>query len=311
MPGTFKDNGKTITGEKYIAEGFNTYFASIGTDMANSLPTVDGYEEYLRPNTHSLFHLQAVRREEVVKIMKNQKPKLSFGLDTINNKLVKIYHEELSEPMTTTINKSMESNYVPSLFKIARIIPLYKKNSANEFGNYRPVSLLSALSKILEKVVCQQMMKFFRDNDLLSKTQYGFRAKSQTTHVIQKMLNYVNEHAAKGQPIIATFIDLSKTFDCLQYDKLYGKMLYLGFAQETINWFKSYLSNRTQVAEVNGKVSGQEDMLLGVPQGSIFLFLIYMSLTSIEQAQSGNSLSSQMIPPSLQLVVIYRKLLPE
>ena len=141
MPGTFKDNGKTITGEKEIAEGFNKYFASIGTDMANSLPTVDGYKEYLRPNTHSLFHLQAVRREEVAKIMKNQKPKLSCGLDTINKKLVKICHEELSEPKTIIINKSMESNYVPSLFEIARIIPLYKKNSADEFGNYRPVSL--------------------------------------------------------------------------------------------------------------------------------------------------------------------------
>ena len=159
MPGTFKDNGKAITGESEIADGFNRYFASIGTDMANSLPTVEGYEEYLRPNTHSIFHLQAVRREEVAKIMKNQKPKLSCGLDTINNKLVKICHEELSEPMTAIINKSMESNYVPSLFKIARIIPLYKKNAADEFGNYRPVSLLSALSKILEKAVCHSMQK--------------------------------------------------------------------------------------------------------------------------------------------------------
>ena len=148
MPGTFKDCGKVITGEKDIANGFNKYFASIGTDMANSLPTADGYKKYLRPNTHSLFHLQAVQREEVAKIMKNQKSKLSCGLDTINNK---ICHEELSEPMTIIINKSMESNYVPSLFKIARIITQYKKNSADEFGNYRPVSLLSAPSKILEK----------------------------------------------------------------------------------------------------------------------------------------------------------------
>ena len=130
-------------------------------------------------------------------------------------------------------------------------------------------------------------MKFFQDNDLFCKTQYGFRAKSQTTHIVQKMLNYVNEHDAKGQPITATFIDLSKPFDCLQYNKLSGKMLYLGFAKETINCFNIYLSNRTQVAEVNGKVSGQEDMLIGVPQGLIsgpILFLIYV--TDINRAST-------------------------
>ena len=77
MPGVFYDNGKTITVEKDIADGFNKYFEPICTDMANSLPTVEGYKTYLRPNTHSIFHLQAVRREEVAKIMKNQKPKLS------------------------------------------------------------------------------------------------------------------------------------------------------------------------------------------------------------------------------------------
>ena len=126
-------------------------------------------------------------------------------------------------------------------------------------------------------------MKLFQESDLC-KTQYGFRAKSQTTHVVQKMLNYVNEHATRGQPIL--FIDLSKAFDCLQYDKLYGKMLYLGFAK-TIDWFRSYLSNRTQVAEVNGQVSGQADMLLGVPQGSILgpiLFLI--SVNDINRAST-------------------------
>ena len=81
--------------------------------------------------------------------MKNQKPKLSCGIDTINNKIVKLCNKELAKPMTIIINKSIDQGKVAAVFKIARIIPLYKKKTANEFGNYRPVSLLSALSKIL------------------------------------------------------------------------------------------------------------------------------------------------------------------
>ena len=113
--------------------------------------------------------------------MKEQKPKLSCGLDTINNKIVKICHKQLAKPKTIIIYKSISSSTVPEPFKIARIIPLYKKNAANDYGNYQPVSHLSALSKILEKVVCEQMMDYLQRNRLLYDTPYGFRNKSQTT----------------------------------------------------------------------------------------------------------------------------------
>ena len=127
--------------------------------------------------------------------------------------------------MTIIINESLASGTVPAKYKIAKIIPLYKKNEANDFGNYRPVSLLSALSKILEKVVCGQLLKFMTSHNLLCDYQYGFRNKNQTNHVIQYMMNYVTEHGAMRQPVVATFIDLSKAFDCLQYDKLFQKMM--------------------------------------------------------------------------------------
>ena len=91
--------------------------------------------------------------------------------------------------------------------------------TANEFGNYRPVSLLPALSKILEKAVCQQLMAYFHKYNLLCNHQYGFRAKNQTTHVMHSMLNSISQNMTQGICTIASFIDLSKAFDCLQYDK--------------------------------------------------------------------------------------------
>ena len=278
MPDSFNVKDEIISGDKNIANAFNEYFASIGTDMANSLPSEDGFQEGLSFYTGDVLHVEQVGQDRVSKIMEGQKPKLSCGTNTINNKIVKLCHEELSEPMMIIINKSIASSQVPDLFKIARIIPLYKKNAADDCGNYRPVSLLSALSKFLEKVICEQMMEYFERNNLLCSTQYGFRSKSQTTHVVQNMLNYVVENAAQKQAVIATYIDLSKAIDCLQYDQLFVKMKHFGFAKSSVNWFRNYLSGRKQLTEVNGCLSDKQDMLLGVPQGSTLgpiIFLIY------------------------------------
>ena len=97
------------------------------------------------------------------------------------NKIVKLCHEELGEPMTIIINKSLASGTVPAKYKIAKIIPLYKKNEPNDFGNYRPVSLLSALSKIVEKVVCGRLMKFMTSHNPFVTTSTGSGIKVRQT----------------------------------------------------------------------------------------------------------------------------------
>ena len=114
------------------------------------------------------------------------------------------------------INVSLNEDKVPSQFKIAVIKPLYKKGPANELGNYRPVSLLSALSKILEKAVCRQLNHWLYKEGLYCLTQYGFRNKSSTTHAVQDLMNQITNNSAANRPTVATFIKLSKAFDCLQ-----------------------------------------------------------------------------------------------
>ena len=155
----FSNAGKIITQPKAIADGFNKYFATIGQKMADTIPDIEGYQQHVR-RSYGLFELARPDSEYVGKIMSKQQPKLSCGLDTISNKVVKICSKELAVPMAIIIGHSIEEGYVPTKFKLARIIPLYKKGSADEFGNYRPVSLLSALSKILEKDVCKQLMQY-------------------------------------------------------------------------------------------------------------------------------------------------------
>ena len=94
-------------------------------------------------------------------------------------------------------------------------------------------------------------MQYLERDSTLCPDQYGFRPYSQTTHVVHKLLNIISENAIKDHETVVTFLDLSKAFDCLQYDKLFFKLDKLGFSTHTLTWFKSYLSNRTQVVDLN------------------------------------------------------------
>ena len=147
------------------------------------------------------------------------------------------------------------------------------------------------------------MMFYLNKNQLLCEDQFGFRRKNQTSHVLQSMLKSVVESSRKNEVTIATFIDLSKAFDCLQYPQLFTKMELLGFTERTINWFKSYLSGRKQCTDFMGTLSPELGVNLGVPQGSILgpiLFLIYVnyinnSIRSAHLIKFADELYSQVL----------------
>lgn len=278
-PNKFTHKGKHYTNKKDIANLFNTYFTHIGQEMANKISKGTNYEAYLS-KVNSTFKLKEATEDQISKIMSAQQPKLSCGIDSINNKLVKNFHKELANPMTKIINKSIQESKVPKMYKIGRLIPLFKKGNQADCGNYRPVSLLSSLSKILEKVISGQMMHYLNTHNLLCPDQFGFRPKSQTNHVVQKLINDISKNATANKVTIATYLDLSKAFDCIQYEILYKKLEYLGFDSKTIAWFKDYLSGRLQCVDLDGTLSDWEEVQLGVPQGSILgptLFLLYIN----------------------------------
>ena len=117
-------------------------------------------------------------------------------------------------------------------------------------------------------------------NKLLCPTQFGFRPKNQTSHVVHKLLNDLTENSVKNEITIATYLDLSKAFDCLQYDKLFYKLEKLGLEPEPLRGFKRYLTGRKQCVDIKGTQLDWLDVKLGVLQGSILgpiLFLIYVN----------------------------------
>ena len=166
--------------------------------------------------------------------------------------------------------------------KVARVKPLYKKNSSLEAGNYRPVSILSVVSKILEKSVYTQLVQFLDENNILFEFQSGFRSKFSTDTCLIHLFDYIKSNTSKGLFTGMLLLDLQKAFDTVDHEILCKKLEAIGVL--SVDWFKSYLIDRKQFVQVNGVLSDPGVVTCGVPQGSILgplLFLIYVNDMSI------------------------------
>ena len=160
----------------------------------------------------------------------------------------------------------------------ARVIPLYKKNSKLEPGNYRPVSILSTLSKILERAVHIQLEIYLKENDLFYKFQSSFCTSFSTDTCLTYLTDYIRHGMDNG--LYMVMIDLQKAFDTVNHSLLSDKLQALGLNNVSVSWFDSYLTNRTQKVDINGTFSKPRMVPCGVPQGSILgplLFLIYVN----------------------------------
>merc|ERR1711884_504712 len=200
--------------------------------------------------------------------------------DGVSSILLKKLCPEINEVLTCIINQSLMTGIFPSSLKIAKISPIYKKEDPHLTDNYRPISLLPVISKIFEKVAFKQVYDYFNENNLLYKSQYGFRKKHSTElaglEFYDKIINYLEN----GKLPLAVFLDLSKAFDTIDHEILLSKLRYYGITGNSLLWFKSYLSNRKQYVQFKDSFSSYSMIRTGVPQGSILgplLFIIYMN----------------------------------
>ena len=172
---------------------------------------------------------------------------------------------------------SFTSGVFPSALKLAKVIPVHKKDSKLDFSSYRPISVLSNLDKILEKLMNTKIVKFFNNFYLL---QFGFRQNYSTTHALISLTETIRKYLDEGKFAFGIFVDLQLSFDTVGHDILLTNLAHYGVRGLANDWFKSYLSDRKQFVSINGHDSNLAFVLYGVPQGSVLgplLFLIYIN----------------------------------
>ncbi|MDG2560415.1 reverse transcriptase family protein, partial [Vibrio parahaemolyticus] len=180
------------------------------------------------------------------------------------------------------INISLLTGYVPQSFKVAVIKPLLKKPTLDPevLANYRPISNLPFMSKILEKVVADQLCDFLHDNNLFEEFQSGFRVHHSTETALVKITNDLLIASDKGLVSVLVLLDLSAAFDTIDHQILLQRLDHLiGLKGSALSWFKSYLSDRFQFVDVRNESSLRTKVCFGVPQGSVLgpiLFTLYM-----------------------------------
>ena len=202
------------------------------------------------------------------------------GPNGLSNRILRELSTELSIPFCSLFNQSLRTGTFPVQYKEANVCPVPKKGEMSLVSNYRPISLLNAESKVLERIVFKYLFNHLQDNNLLSSLQSGFMPGDSTVNQLTYLYNTFCQALDAGKEVRAVFCDISKAFDRVWHSGLLHKLKAAGVTGEVLNWFKNYLTDRKQRVVLPNATSDWTVIRAGVPQGSILgplLFLLYIN----------------------------------
>ena len=263
--------------DEETANRFNHFFANVGLQVQKKLNVL-----ITRPNLnkHGNFKFHPESIEKVEYLIRRIKPNVATGHDELSERLIKEATPVILEDLKNLINLSYETCTFPDQLKTATVKALHKKGGNNDPAQYRPVSILTTVSKVFERSAVEQLTNYYDSIKLLNPRQHAYRKNHSTTTILFELIETTKRHIDEGNYVAIASLDLSKAFDSLAHNLILKKLDETGLNENATTWIESYLTNRKQTVKFGNIESKQETVESGVPQGSILGPLLFITCTN-------------------------------
>ena len=269
-----QDKNSLVFDDEKKANLLQKQFSSVYTkEPLENIPSVQ-----LRTG-NKVIHVE-IKPEAVNKKLKSLNTNKSCGPDDLHPRLLSELADIISEPLAIILNLSIATRAIPKEWKLANVVPVFKKGSKSLAENYRPISLTCVLCRVMESFLKDSIMEHLLKNNLLSPRQHGFISGRSTVTQLLAYLDSCVRSIANGNVVDVVYLDFQKAFDTVPHSRLIKKLQAYGIDGKLLDWVAEYLKNRNQVVTVNGESSLVGDVLSGIPQGTVLgplLFIIYIN----------------------------------
>ena len=284
------DKGEILEG-KSACIFMSEYYAMNGERLAQNFSSTWDEHMFTCKKPLECFNLKFIPMDVVEKLVKKVDVNKSSGILELNSKALKDAFIVLIPELTHLFNESLQTGVFPDAWSMGYITPIPKEGDPLDAGNWRPISILPLPSKLLEQAVHYQVSIFLSNNHILDQRQHGFRPEYSTSTAIFKLVKDLFENYDNGQSTSCIFVDYKKAFETLDHNILCKKLRMYNFSENSVSWFRSYLSNRRHVVRTNNEISKPANVKYGVPQGSTLgplLFILYVNdlLTFVGSVES-------------------------